>query len=166
MLCSDQIGTLIPALGTGIGTQFFNIEKLRYHKIIIMTDADVDDSHIRTLLLKLFYRNMREIIDNDYLYIAQPPLYEIKRDSKELYFKDQHALEEFLVRSIISDSVIKLCTDVEITDSELEQFIFQMLKFIDALKVIDPKFDINIAECLAIHNLLSLDIFDSAAQEK
>ncbi len=123
MLGSDQIGTLVTALGTGIGADEFDIEKLRYHKIIIMTDADVDGAHIRTLLLTFFYRQMPELIERGYLYIAQPPLFRAKKGSSETYLKDERSLSEHLLKEGIKDAVLLVEDSAQRAGPDLEALV-------------------------------------------
>jgi DNA gyrase subunit B len=129
MISSEQIGTLITALGTSIGPDEFNIEKIRYHKIIIMTDADVDGSHIRTLLLTFFFRYMPSVIEKGYLYIAQPPLFKVKRgNAGELYLKDEKKLEDYLIDVALSDLNLVESNGAVRTGNDLREVILQSRK--------------------------------------
>jgi DNA gyrase subunit B len=140
MLGNNEIKMIIQALGTSIGKDTFNLAKLRYHKIIIMTDADVDGSHIRTLLLTLFYRQFPELIENGYIYIAQPPLYKYKKGKKEKYIKDDAQLDEFLVSSSVDSINIKI--DGETIDKKQIKFIINKYKsYHETLNSYDAHFD-------------------------
>jgi DNA gyrase subunit B len=128
MLGSDEIKTMIAALGCGIGPEDFDLTKLRYHRIIIMTDADVDGSHIRTLLLTFFYRQLPLIIENGYIYIAQPPLFRVKRGKSETYIKDERDLESYLIKRAAEARVVRIpATNVEISGPELEKLLHKMI---------------------------------------
>jgi DNA gyrase subunit B len=150
MLSSAEIGTLIAALGTGIGREDFKIEKTRYHKIIIMTDADVDGSHIRTLLLTFFYRQMPEIIEKGYLYIAQPPLYRAKRGQSEVYLKNERALEEYLIEGGLADAVLNLSSGAQVGGADLKRLTEQARSVRALLQPLTRRLPMKVVEQAAI----------------
>ena len=139
MLGHEEIRTLIAALGCGIGTDEFDPSKLRYHRVIIMTDADVDGSHIRTLLLTFFYRQMRELVDRGHIYIAQPPLFRAKRARQETFIKDERELETFLIRRAAESRTIVPATGREISGDLLERRLEQLMAFRKLLQVVERR---------------------------
>ncbi|MCA1197660.1 DNA topoisomerase (ATP-hydrolyzing) subunit B [Sphingomonas sp. R647] len=149
MLSSKEIGTLIQAMGTGIGRDDFNLEKLRYHKIVIMTDADVDGAHIRTLLLTFFYRQMPEIIEAGHLFIAQPPLYKASKGRSEVYLKDDAALDQYLVDAGVGGTVLDT-SGVQRTGEELRELVEHARRMRTLVRYVPRRYDPMIIEALAL----------------
>ena len=162
LLGSAEIATLITAMGTGIGKDDFNLEKLRYHRIIIMTDADVDGAHIRTLLLTFFYRQMPELVENGHIYIAQPPLYKVKQSRDERYLKDEHELDEYLLNSALRDAELLTKTGGEVLkDDALNSIAKQMVLTEAVIRRIANLYDESVLR--AIQELGDLDLSTEAA---
>jgi len=154
MLSSQEIVTLITALGCGVEKERL-IEKLRYHRIIIMTDADVDGSHIRTLLLTLFYRHYPEIIDHGFLYIAQPPLFRVKKGKRELYLKNEQALEEYLLEGAVENITLKGSNGIPVTGDALVKLARASSQYRRILKLLDRKLDSRVVD--AVVKVTNLD---------
>ena len=153
MLGSKEIGTLIQALGTSIGHEEFNLEKLRYHKIVIMTDADVDGAHIRTLLLTFFYRQMPELIEHGHLFIAQPPLYKVSRGRSEVYLKDDAALDDYLEAAGLEGLVLDT-SEGQRSGNDLKTMVDHARRMRTLMRYAPRKYDPTLIEALAINGAL------------
>jgi DNA gyrase subunit B len=162
MLSSKEIGTLIQAMGTGIHDDF-NIEKLRYHKIVIMTDADVDGAHIRTLLLTFFYRHMRHVIDNGHLFIAQPPLYKASRGRSEMYLKDDSQLDTYLVEAGVASTRLEGSGGAR-SGADLMDLVEHARRMRALMRYVPRKYDPTIIEAFALMGALDPDLKDDARQ--
>jgi DNA gyrase subunit B len=161
MLGSREIGTLIQALGTSIGTEF-NLEKLRYHKIIIMTDADVDGAHIRTLLLTFFFRHMPTLIDAGHLFIAQPPLYKVARGRSEVYLKDNPALEDYLVEAGTGNLALMTAAGPR-SGADLASLVDHARRMRALMDYVPRRYPAHVVEALALNGALAA-ASESAAQ--
>jgi DNA gyrase subunit B len=138
-LAFEEIRNIIAALGTGVGADDFDVAKLRYHRIILMCDADVDGSHIRTLLLTFFYRQMKELIERGHIYIAQPPLYKAKHGKSERYLKDEHALDDFLMERAVENRKLRLANGHEIEGARLVRLLEKMVAFQKLMRIVERK---------------------------
>ena len=166
MLGSQEIGTLITALGTSIGRDEFNPDKLRYHKIIIMTDADVDGSHIRTLLLTFFFRQMEELIKRGHIYIAQPPLYKVNRGKSEQYLKDERALEDYLISTGVEEAVLRLANGEERAGPDLQKLVEEARAIRNILSGLHGRYNRQVIEQAAILGVLNSNIFGNPQKAK
>ena len=166
MLSSQEIGTMITALGTGIGRDDFNIDKLRYHKIIIMTDADVDGAHIRTLLLTFFFRQMPEIVERGYLYIAQPPLYKVARGKSEQYLLDEQALQDYLYTEGAEGAQLELASGEIIAGNDLAGVIKRCRAFEEQLSGFPARFARHVIVQTALAGAMGEAVEDQATADK
>jgi DNA gyrase subunit B len=165
MLSSSEIGTIITALGTGIGNEDFDSNKVRYHKIVIMADADVDGSHIRTLLLTFFFRHMPKLIEHGYLYIAQPPLYKIKKGSSEVYLKNEQALQNYIIQNAVNNAVLKSKAG-DRAGADLQDFIIKLTKFSHLISSITRVIPFEIAENLVLSGAFDKGWMKNASKTK
>ena len=154
LLGNEQIGTLITALGAGIGRDEFNIEKLRYHKIIIMTDADVDGAHIRTLILTFFYRQMPELIERGHVYIAQAPLYKVTKGKSTQYLKDERALEDYLIDALLDGAVLRSASGEERAGADLRRVLEECRAFRQLVLSLHSRYDQSVVEQAALAGAL------------
>ncbi|MCW2310056.1 DNA topoisomerase (ATP-hydrolyzing) subunit B [Rhodobium gokarnense] len=166
MLSSQEIGTMITALGTGIGKEELDVNKLRYHKIIIMTDADVDGAHIRTLLLTFFFRQMPELIERGHLYIAQPPLFKVKRGNSEQYLKDERALEDYLIAGGLNEAVLQLATGETLAGPDLETVVTRGRSLKGVLDGLHSRYNRDVVEQAAIAGALDPEALADPAKAR
>lgn len=166
MLSSQEIGTLITALGTGIGRDDFNIEKARYHKVVIMTDADVDGAHIRTLLLTFFYRQMPELIEKGYLYVAQPPLYRIRRGNKAVYLKDDKELANYLIDGAMDGTIIRSRSGEQRAGADLRNLIVKSGELKDRIQSISRRSPAKVVEAIVMAGALTKEALGNEDKAK
>ena len=166
VITSDKMGMIISALGTGIGKEDFDINKLRYHKIVIMADADVDGSHIRTLYMTFFYRHMPEIITGGYLYIAQPPLYKIKKGNSETYIKNETLYSEYIITNACNDAILRNNYGLMKNGQDLIDYIKKVILFNNLIKNVSRTLPFDIAECISIIGALNQETFSNPENMK
>ena len=166
MLSSEQVTNIIAALGTGIGTDEFKLDKLRYHKVIIMTDADVDGAHIRTLLLTFFYRQMHELVEMGHVYIAQPPLYKVAKGKAHSYLKDERALEDYLIDQGLADAVLVAGDGTERAGRDLRDIVDQARQIAGGINGLHSRYNRNVAEQGAIGGVFDPSILATPSAEK
>ncbi|MFA7307393.1 MAG: DNA topoisomerase (ATP-hydrolyzing) subunit B [Hyphomicrobium sp.] len=164
MLSSEQVTNIIAALGTGIGRDEFKLDKLRYHKVIIMTDADVDGAHIRTLLLTFFYRQMPELVDKGHVYIAQPPLYKVARGKAQSYLKDERALENYLIDQGLVDAVLVTGDGTERAGRDLRDIVEQARQISGGINGLHSRYNRNVVEQGAIGGIFNPAYLQSATE--
>jgi DNA gyrase subunit B len=163
MLGSEEIKVMVAALGCGVGPEDFDPEKLRYHRVIIMTDADVDGSHIRTLLLTFFYRQLPHLVENGYVYIAQPPLFRVKRGKTEHYIKNEHDLETWLIRRAVESRMLQLADGTELAGPALEKVLHKLIAFKRYLQVVERRgFDFAVLKPLMDRDARDKSFFGNA----
>jgi DNA gyrase subunit B len=166
VISSEKMGTLITALGAGIGKDDFDITKLRYHKIILMADADVDGSHIRTLFLTFFYRHMIQLIEKGHLYIAQPPLYKVKKGNSEIYLKDEESFAEYVIDNAINDAILNNDEGLMRSGKDLKTYINNASYFEKLLRSLSKVLDFNILEAVVIADGFNKDRIGNAEKTK
>ena len=166
MLSSEQVTNIIAALGTGIGRDEFKLDKLRYHKIIIMTDADVDGAHIRTLLLTFFYRQMPELVEQGHVYIAQPPLYKVAKGKTHSYLKDERALEDYLIDQGLVDAVLVAGDGTERAGRDLRDIVEQARQIAGAINGLHSRYNRNVVEQGAIGGVFDASILSTPDSQR
>ncbi len=160
MLSSDTIGALITTMGTGIGKDEFDIEKMRYHKVIIMTDADVDGQHIQTLLMTFFYRHMPQAIERGYIYVAKPPLYGVTRGKQQIYLQNQREMDDYLMDQLATDGAIETADGVTIAGADLKRLLTLILNMRNTLQALSHVMPLRFVEALALNH-----VFEAETQE-